>query len=156
MSAINGLCRTVRAAANVRINKFTPLVKDTTDTTQNQEYAGVPAAANAAGFIGITVDHFVEPSFFVPEGTDPTTITGTTPVLYTLTGKGVTVQVDAVARGYAASAIAQGDWLNIADSSGRLKKATETAGTQECIGMALNKANNANDIVTFRINPVLR
>ncbi|MGH9355104.1 MAG: capsid cement protein, partial [Terriglobia bacterium] len=90
-------------------------------------------------------------NYFVPQGTDPSTVTGTTPVLYNLLGRGVTVQTDGIARFYAASAIAQGDAVNIADVSGRVKTATETAGTQNNIGFAQNAAAAINDVVIVRI-----
>lgn len=155
MAGINGLTTTFRAAANKRIAKFSVLVKDTTDTTQNQQYAGLPGAANAAGFMGVTIEHFVEPNYFVPQGTDPTTVTGTTPTLYTLTGRGVTAQNQGVARFYSASAINQGDAVNVADVYGRVKTATETAGTKQIIGYAQNTTAAANDVVEVLIAPHL-
>ncbi len=157
MAGINGLTISFRAQANARIAKFTALVADTADTTQNQQFAGLPAAANAPKFIGVTLDHFVEPNYFVPQGTDPSTVTGTTPVLYNLTGRGLTTQINGIARFYAGVAgINQEDVLNIADVYGRVKTATEAAGTINRIGYAQNKTANINDVVEVRIDPGLQ
>jgi len=139
----------------VRINKFVAMVKSTVNpSTQNQIYAKVPTGSNAAGFLGVLVDHFVEPNYFVPEGTVSTTVTGTTPTLYNLQGKGMTLQVNGVARGICASAVNQGDLLIIADSSGRLMTNNVAVGTQaNIVGIAQNTTGAAEDIVQFLIQP---
>ena len=155
MAGINGLAVGFRADANVRINKFVAMVKSTVNpSTQNQIYAKVPTGSNAAGFLGVMVDHFVEPNYFVPEGTVSTTVTGTTPTLYNLQGKGMTLQVNGVARGICASAVNQGDLLIIADSSGRLMTNNVAVGTQaNIVGIAQNTTGAAEDIVQFLIQP---
>jgi hypothetical protein len=155
MAGINGLALGFRADANVRINKFVAMVKSTVNpSTQNQIYAKVPTGSNAAGFLGVLVDHFVEPNYFVPEGTVSTTVTGTTPTLYNLQGKGMTLQVNGVARGICASAVNQGDLLIIADSSGRLMTNNVAVGTQaNIVGIAQNTTGAAEDIVQFLIQP---
>lgn len=152
MAGINGCTVAFRAQANKRIAKFSALVKDTADTTQNQQYAGLPGAANAPGFMGVTTEHFVEPNYFVPQGTDPSTVTGTTPVLYNLVGRAITVQDMGIARFYSASAINQGDAVNIADVYGRVKTATEAAGTVNRIGYAQNTTSAVNDVVEVLIS----
>src|SRR5579872_6448606 len=120
--AMNGLSLGFRADTNVRVNKFTVMVQSAANTsTQSQQFAGVPAAANAAGVLGVTVEHFVEPNYFVPQGTNPTTVTGTTPTLYSLQNRGLTLQVNGIARCLAAGPINQGQLVNIADSYGRVK-----------------------------------
>ena len=155
MAGINGLALGFRVDANVRINKFVAMVKSTVNpSTQNQIYAKVPTGSNAAGFLGVMVDHFVEPNYFVPEGTVSTTVTGTTPTLYNLQGKGMTLQVNGVARGICASAVNQGDLLIIADSSGRLMTNNVAVGTQaNIVGIAQNTTGAAEDIVQFLIQP---
>ena len=155
MAGIKGLALGFRADANVRINKFVAMVKSTVNpSTQNQIYAKVPTGSNAAGFLGVLVDHFVEPNYFVPEGTVSTTVTGTTPTLYNLQGKGMTLQVNGVARGICASAVNQGDLLIIADSSGRLMTNNVAVGTQaNIVGIAQNTTGAAEDIVQFLIQP---
>lgn len=156
MAGINGLASGFRAQANERIYKFTVLVKDTTDTSQNQQYAMLPAAANAPGVLGVTIEHFVEPDYFVPQGTNPTTVTGTTPVLYNLAGRGVALQVNGVARCLAAGAVNQGDLLVVADNYGRV---TNTAGAgvaagakANAVGIAQNSTSTANDVVEVLLN----
>ena len=149
MAGINGLTLGFRLGANVRLTKFSVLVKDVADTAQNQIYAGVPAAANAAGILGVTIDHVLEPNFFVAPGTDPSTVTGTTPTLYNLKGRGLTLQVNGVARLYAGVVpIAQGDELNVADAFGRVKTVNEAVGTAVfVVGIAQAPAANVNDII---------
>lgn len=150
----NGLTLGFRADANVRICKFTALVQSTANTsTQSQQFAAVPAAANAAGVLGVTVEHFVEPNFFVPQGTNPATVTGTLPTLYNLQNRGLTLQVNGVARCIAAGPINQGQLVNIADNCGRVKAVNEAAGTTVYpVGMALHNVTNVNDVVQVELN----
>ena len=152
--AMNGLALGFRADANVRINKFTALVQSTANTsTQSQQFAAVPAASNAPGVLGVTIEHFVEPNYFVPQGTNPTTVTGTTPTLYNLQNRGVTLQVNGIARCIASGPINQGQLVNVADSYGRVKAVNEAAGTTVYpVGMALHNVTNVNDVVQIELN----
>ena len=152
--AINGLALGFRADANVRISKYTALVQSTANpSTQARQFAAVPAAANAAGVLGVTVEHFVEPNYFVPQGTDPSTVTGTTPALYNLQNRALTLQVNGVARCVAAGPINQGQVVNIADKYGRVKAVNESSGTTVYpVGMALHGVTNANDVVQVELN----
>ncbi|MGH9406345.1 MAG: hypothetical protein ACRD3D_10990 [Terriglobia bacterium] len=156
MAGINGLALAFRAQQNQRIYKFSVLVKDTADTTQNQQYAGLPATANAPGVMGVLTEHFVEPNYFVPQGTNPATVTGTTPVLYNLAGRGLPLQVNGVARCIAAGAVSQGDVLVVADNYGRVNNTGNlslAAGTKIFpVGVAQNSTQNANDTVSVLLN----
>ena len=149
MAGINGLAVGFRADANVRINKFAALVKSTANTsTRTAKYAAVPAGSNAAGFLGVLLDHFVEPNYFVPEGTVSTTVTGTTPTLYNMMGKGMTLQVNGKARFICASAVNQGDELIIADVYGRVQTNNIAVGTvANVVGIAEHSTVAAEDIV---------
>jgi len=152
--ATNGLTLGFRADANARISKFTAVVQSTANpSTQSQQFAALPAAANAAGVLGVTIEHFVEPNYFVPQGTDPTTVTGSTPVLYNLANRGLTLQVNGIARCLAAGPINQGQLVNIADHFGRVKAVNESTGTTVYpVGMALHNVTNANDVVQVELN----
>ncbi|MGH9397172.1 MAG: hypothetical protein ACRD18_10030 [Terriglobia bacterium] len=156
MAGINGLAVAFRSQANARIYKFSVLVKDTTDTTQNQQYAMLPATPNVPGVLGVLTEHFVEPNYFVPQATNPTTVTGTTPVLYNLTGRGMTLQVNGIARCIAAGAVNQGDVLMVADNYGRVNNAANlsiAAGAKiNSVGVAQNSTQSANDIVEVLLN----
>lgn len=149
MAGLLGLVLAFKADASKRIHKFTVLAKSATQTSgQKDRYAAIPAAANAPGILGVAIEHFVEPNYFVKEGTDPTTITGTTPVLYNLTGRPIPLQVNGYAKLIAAGAISQGDGLNVADAYGRVKTVNESSGTKVyVVGIAQNNVSNANDIV---------
>lgn len=156
MAGINGMSVGFRAQQNQRIYKFSALVKDTVDTTQNQQYAGLPAGANSPGVLGILTEHFVEPNYFVPQGTNPATVTGTTPVLYNLAGRGLALQVNGIARCIAAGAVNQGDVLVIADNYGRVNNTANlsiSAGTKIYpVGVAQNTTQAQNDIVEVLLN----
>ncbi len=155
MAGLDGLVRGFRADANKRIHKFTAVVKSTANTSsQQQQFAAIPAAANALGVLGVLTEHFVEPNFFVTQGTDPTTVTGTTPVLYNLQNRGMSLQVNGIARCIAGAVpINQGDELNIADAFGRVKTVNEAAGTQvQVIGIAQHQVTNLNDVVRVLLN----
>lgn len=99
----NGLNLGFRSDANARIYKFTALVQSTANpSTQSQQFAAVPAGPNAPGVLGVTIEHFVEPNYFVPQATNPATVTGSTPTLYNMQGRGLTLQLNGVARCIAA------------------------------------------------------
>jgi hypothetical protein len=155
MAGINGLCVGFRADANVRINKFAALVKSTVNTsTQQAKYAALPAGSNAPGFMGVLVDHFVEPNYFVPEGTVSTTVTGTTPTLYNMQGKGMSLQVNGKARFICASAVNQGDELIIADAYGRVQTNNVATGSVAyVVGIAEHSTSAAEDIVQALVQP---
>ncbi len=173
MAGINGLTVAFRSGQNMRISKFLVLVKDVADTTQNQQYAklpGVVAASsfaspdntepgttpNAAGVLGVTIEHFVEPNYFVPQSTPPESFTGTTPTLYNVLGRGLTLQVNGIARVYAAGAVNQGDLLVIADQYGRVSNTTNlsiSAGTKIYpVGIAQNATAALDDVVEVLLN----
>ncbi len=157
MAGLNGLVLAFKADASKRIAKFSVLVKSTTNTSdQKNQCAAIPSAANAAGVLGVTVEHFVEPNFFIKEGTDPSTVTGTAPSLYSLNGRPVQLQVNGVARLYAAGAVSQGDELIVADAFGRANNLANlgiAAGTQVwVVGIAQNNTANANDVVLVLLN----
>jgi hypothetical protein len=166
MAGINGLTVAFRSGQNMRISKFLVLTKDTTDTTQNQQYAKLPGEAvngnmtsatpNAPGVLGVTIEHFVEPNYFVPQGTAPESFTGTTPTLYNLQGRGLTLQVNGIARCYAAGAVNQGDMLVIADQYGRVNNTANlsiSSGTKiYTVGIAQNMTAAADDVVEVLLN----
>jgi hypothetical protein len=154
MAGINGLTLGFRADANVRIHKYTVVVQSVANpSTQSQQYAALPGGANAAGVLGVLTEHLVEPNYFVPQGTNPSTVTGTVPVLYNLQNRGMTLQVNGVARCLAAGAINQGQLVNVADNWGRVKAVNEAAGTTVYpVGMALHNVTNPNDIVQVELN----
>src|SRR5271167_3958765 len=155
MAGLNGFAEGFRSDANVRINKFVAMVKSVTNSsTRTAKYAAVPTGPNAAGFLGVLVDHFVEPNYFVPEGTVSTTVTGTTPTLYNLQGKGMTLQVNGKARFICASAVNQGDELIIADGYGRVQTNNVSAGNVAyVVGIAEHGTSTAEDIVEALVQP---
>ena len=155
MAGINGLAVGFRADANLRINKFVAMVKSSTNTsTRTAKYAAVPTGANAAGFLGTLVDHFVEPNYFVPEGTLSTTVTGTAPTLYNMQGKSMTLQVNGKARFICASAVNQGDELIIADAYGRVQTNNiSTGNVAYVVGIAEHATVSAEDIVEALVQP---
>lgn len=154
MEPTNGLVLGFRSDANVRIAKFTVLVKSSLNSsTQGQQYAAVPGGANASGILGVTIEHFVEPNYFVPQGTDPSTVTGSTPTLYNMQNRGLSLQVNGVARVIATGAINQGQLVNIADAYGRVKAVNEAAGaTAYIVGRALHNVANENDVLQLELN----
>ncbi|HEV2380329.1 MAG TPA: hypothetical protein VG206_11105 [Terriglobia bacterium] len=150
----NGLTLGFRSDANIRIYKFTALVQSTANpSTQSQQFAAVPAGPNAPGVLGVTIEHFVEPNYFVPQATNPATVTGSTPTLYNMQGRGLTLQLNGVARCIAAGPINQGQLVNIADNYGRVKVVNESTGTTVYpVGMALHNVSNVNDVVQVELN----
>ena len=151
---IDGRAYGYRAKQNKRIHKYTAVTIDAADTAQNQEYCDIPGGANVAA-LGLTTEHFVEPNYFVAQGASPTTVTGTTPTLYNLANRGMSLQVNGVARCIAAGAINQGDMLIVADNYGRVQSlaaAGLAAGTTGyTVGVAQHSVTSPNDVVQVRL-----
>src|SRR2546428_392473 len=88
-----------------------------------------------------------------PGGQPEKSATGAAPTLYNLKGRGLTLQVNGVARCIAAAAIAQGDDLVIADAYGRVETNAVAGGSvAHIVGRALSKASAANDVVMVLLN----
>ena len=150
---------TGRLNSNVEVGKFTALVFSV--GTYTEDGVDVPAGSNAAGVAGIA-DESILPEGFSdysggvyqitsgtawPSGANPSTSVGRG-IAYLRRGKG---------RAIAASAIAVGDHVNIADAYGRLKTIDETAGTVvHEVGVALSAALVAGDVFKLDVNPVDR
>ena len=99
--------------------------------------------------------HFVEPNYFVPEGTVSTTVTGTTPTLYkNMQGKGMTLQVNGKARFDPCVGREPGDELIIADAYGRVQTNNIASGTvANVVAIAEHSTSNAEDIVEALVQP---
>jgi hypothetical protein len=158
MSALNGSTLAFRyggANPGKRVAKFSVVIFDPTDTKQNRDFVLVPTAANLKA-AGVTTDHFVEPMYFPNPDQDPTTITGTTPTLYSLANHALTLQLNGIARLYAAGAINQGDLVVIADVYGRVTNLAGAGiiagGVSNLVGVALNSVTTANDILEVRLD----
>lgn len=68
-------------------------------------------------------------------------------------GSAISVRKAGVAEVTAAGAIAVGDAVNVADTSGRVKAINETAGTKvQCLGFAETPAVSAGDIIQVFIS----
>lgn len=153
----NNFTRTVRMKQNKRIFKYTALVIDAADSNQQNIYADIPGAANATGFMGFLNDqHFIEPGglYFVPQGTNPTTVTGSVPGTYSLAGRNATIVNQGETFAIAAGVVAEGDLLAIADSSGRVNNMANlglTISTANIVARALQPSTAANDLIRVRI-----
>lgn len=150
----------VRADANVRICAHSAMIKSSVNTSTFQdEYAALPTGSNQGPVIGVTAEHFFEPNFFgFKQGTDPTTITGTTPTApYNMQTKPVAVygQGD-YAYVYAAGAVNQGDVLVVADVYGRVNSVTNLSianGTEIFpVGVAQGQTTGVNQLVKVALN----
>ena len=117
---MNKFTRTVQMYANKRIFKYTAIVATASAIAKGSQravYGDLPAVANAGGFLGFTIDHFIEPGgiYFVAQGTAPTAVTGQTPSTYSLADKNVTIAYEGETFAIAAGVVAEGDLLAIAE-----------------------------------------
>lgn len=93
------------------------------------EQCALPAAANAGKLLGITMTSQTE------------------------AGRAVAVRKAGIAQVVAAGAITVGAPVNIADSSGRVKAVSESAGTKvQCLGFAETSAAAAGDLIEVFIS----
>ncbi len=144
---------------NVRVVRGTALSTPTVNTsTQSDRWVGLPSAQNAV-FEGVAAEDFFETGFSYTSGTDPSTVTGTTPASpYNLQGK----RISTALRGYfpmlAAGAISQGAPVIIADAFGRVQPASVLgAGSNaNVIGKAKTPASALNDYVFVDIAPYVQ
>jgi len=148
-----GLTKSYKNDANVRILKYTALVQG---PTNGAGFAAVPAAANAAGFCGAAIEDIFEPGVNPWVNGTPQYSSGSAPSAGapTLQARNLQVAKSGIVRLIAASAIAVGAAVNIADNQGRVKTVNEGAGTLvNAIGYAETAAVNAGDIVHVCLGP---
>jgi len=138
------------ADANKRILAHTALVQGTgTASAFHGVYVKLPAAANAGPVVCVTELNFFEPNYFgYAKGTDPTTVTGSTPVLYDMSGKVIAGLVSGLTLVWSAAAISAGDLVIIADVYGRVKTNDVAANTLvNPVGIAQHAVTAANHLV---------
>lgn len=143
--------------ANVRVVRGTCLSPGVVNTsTQFDTFAALPAGQNAV-FLGAAAEDRFETGFAYVAGTDPSTVTGTTPASpYNLATKPIGV----VRRGRFPliafnGNIKQGDAVVIADAFGRVQSYRDFAAGQDLnsVGVALNPSSATNDIVEVDVGP---
>jgi len=157
MPNIQGNQLTFRLDANVRVAKYSALIKSTLNpSTFLNEFVALPTGPNQGPVIGVTAEHFFEPMFFFKQGTDPSTVTGTLPTLYNMQTRPVLCQIDGLGYVYAAGAVNQGDIVVVADAYGRVNNLANLgigAGTMVFpVGVAQTLTAAANDIVLVRFD----
>lgn len=145
-----------RLDTNVRVVRGTVMTPGTVNTsTQSDIYVALPSGANGV-FAGVAAEDFLETGYKFDSTVDPSTVTGTTPVLpYDLQGKRIPI----VRRGrfplIAAGSIADRSFVKIADHYGRVTAVGgESSGTVvNVVGQALHPASAVNDIVEVDVHP---
>ena len=167
MSGVDGLVRTYRLSSSVRWAKFCALIIDPTNTTTvtGALFVKPPTSSNQGPVQGVTVEHYVEPNYFVAEDTDPSTISGTTPnspYASMLGGTaplqiGPSLQYTGQARCYvtASGSITPGKLVLIADAYGRVDSASHlgiSGGTLIYpVGIARSASSGTNSIVLVEL-----
>lgn len=152
------LVKTGRLNSNVEVGKFTALVMSAGTYADGVD---VPSGANVGPVAGIADESIL------PNGTNDYSggvyqITSGTAwpansIPASATGRAIAFCANGITRGIAASAIAVGDRVNIADSQGRLKTVSEAGGTLiHEVGYALSVASAAGDVFRLMVNPIDR
>ncbi len=145
-----------RLDANVRVVRGTAFVPGTVNaSSQTDQFVALPASANGV-FAGIAAEDFFETGFSFTSGTDPSTVTGTTPASpYNLQGKRISIVRKGRFPLIAAGAIADRAYVKIADTFGRVTAVGgEAAGTVvNVIGQALHPTSAVNDTVQVDVAP---
>ncbi len=144
---------------NVRVVRGTALSTPTVNTsTQYDRWVGLPSAQNAV-FDGAAAEDFFETGYTYTSGTDPSTVTGTTPAApYNLQGKRISIALRGVLPMLAAGAISQGAPVIIADAFGRVQPASVLASGSNAnvVGKAKTPASAVNDYVFVDIAPCVQ
>ncbi len=141
---------------NVRVVRGTALSTPTVNTsTQADRWVGLPSGQNAV-FEGCAAEDFFETGYTYTAGTDPSTVTGTTPAApYNLQGRRVATVLRGVFPMLASQAISQGVQVIIADAFGRVQPASVlSAGSNaNVVGKAKTPASAINDYVFVDVAP---
>ncbi len=138
---------------NVRIVAHTALIQGTvTPSVFHGVQVKLPTAANTGPIVCVTELNFFEPNYFsYAKGTDPTTVTATTPTLYTLTGKAIAGIISGLTYCIAAGVLAAGDVVLAADIYGRVNNMANLgfgAGTLVYpVGIVQHATTAANQLV---------
>src|SRR5712692_4569630 len=144
---------------NVRVVRGTAFSTPSVNTsTQFDYWVGLPSGQNAV-FEGAAAEDFFETGYTYTAGTDPSTVTGTTPAApYILQGKRVAVVKRGMFPMLAAGAITQGAPVIIADAFGRVQPASvlSSGSNANVIGKAKNPASAVNDYVFVDIAPYVQ
>lgn len=145
--------------SNVEIGKFTALVMSV--GTYTPDGIDVPSASNVGPVAGVAQESIlpnglndysggtyqITSGTAWPSGSTPSAATGRT-IGYRRWGR---------SKAIAASAIAVGDRVNIADSQGRLKTVNEVSGTLiHEVGVAVSPASAAGDVFWVDVMPIDR
>lgn len=143
--------------ANVRIVAHAAMIQGTTTpSTFSGIQVKLPTAANTGPIVCVTELNFFEPNYFsYYKGVDPTTITGTTPTLYTMTGKVLAGLVTGITYCFAAGILGAGDLVLAADIYGRVDNMANLglgAGTLVYpVGLAQHATTAANQLVEVQL-----
>ena len=155
MSSEQTLKKSYRLDANVELGKFTVVIQASTNFADG---CAVPGAANAAGILGVAQNSIIPSGTADYSGGQYNIVSGTAWPANAIPaqGQGEEVQVIrlGISRCVAASAISRGDEVNVADNQGRIKTASETAGTLvHILGVAEDAASVAGDVIRVLVNP---
>jgi hypothetical protein len=144
---------------NVRVVRGTALSTPSVNTsTQYDRWVGLPSGQNAV-FEGAAAEDFFETGYAYTAGTDPSTITGTTPAApYNLQGRRISIALRGVLPMLAAAAIGQGALVIIADAFGRVQPASVLASGSNAniVGKAKTPASAVNDYIFVDIAPSIQ
>jgi hypothetical protein len=144
---------------NVRVVRGTALSTPSVNTsTQYDRWVGLPSGQNAV-FEGAAAEDFFETGYTYTAGTDPSTITGTTPAApYNLQGRRISIALRGVLPMLAAGAINQGALVIVADAFGRVQPASVLASGSNAniVGKAKTPASAVNDYVFVDIAPSIQ
>lgn len=148
------LDKAFKLSANVEVGKFTVLILD----TAAEDGCSVPGAANAGPIAGVAQESVIPNSIADYSGGLYGIVSGTAwpanSVPSAATGRRISTRMVGISRVVAAAAIAVGDFVNIADAQGRVKKVDEAGGTLvHVLGVALSAAGQANDVIRVMVMP---
>lgn len=145
------LDKSYRNAVNQELSKFTCVVADSGTYADG---CTVPAAANAK-CLGVLQTSIIPPGFGDYANGVYTITSGTAWPAGAIgigLGKNCRVRKAGITSIRAASAIARGDFVNIADTQGRVKTVNEVGGTTvHIVGEAEEAATQADDVIRVRL-----
>ena len=153
MSDITAIDQSYRINANIEIGKFTCLAPD---TSVSADGCNVPSGANGQ-FLGVAQESILPDAAADYSGGQYNLVSGTawpTGVIPASgLGRNIRTRRFGISRVVASGAITRGAYVNIANTSGQIKAVSESGTMINVVGIAIDAASNAGDVIRVLVMP---
>jgi hypothetical protein len=135
MSDITAIDQSYHLNYNIEIGKFTCLAPD---TSVSADGCNVPSGADYSGGLYNLVSGTAWPTGVIPASG---------------LGRNIRTRLFGISRVVASGAITRGAYVNIANTSGQIKAVSESGTMINVVGIAIDAASNAGDVIRVLVMP---